>query len=327
VSAGAAASAPAVVAIDVGGTGIKLALVDGSGVAREQAQLATPVADGPAAVVEAVRGAAAKLAVPQAVALGIVVPGEVDVAAGVARYSANIGWRDVPLRALLSADLGLPVVLDHDVRAAGLAERTLGRAAGVADCLLVVAGTGIAGVLIAGGATVRGATDLAGELGHIPVYPDGELCACGQRGCLETYASAAAIARRYAARTGAAPDAAQPASAADVVATRGTDPAAAAVWAEATEALGIALATYTMLLDPALIVLGGGLAAAGDALLEPVREVLAARLTWRPPPRLTLSPLGGRAGLSGAALLAWQAVGRTDFTAWTRSAAWTREVH
>jgi glucokinase len=307
------AASPAVLAIDVGGTSIKAALVDESGAVLRRAGLLTPVADGPGAVVAAVRAAAGKLAHADVVALGIVVPGSVDVATGTARYSANIGWRDVPLRELLTADLGLPVVLEHDVRAAGLAERTLGRASGLADCLLVVVGTGIAGVIVSGGTSLRGAADLAGEIGHVPVYPDGEVCACGQRGCLETYASAAAIARRYSA-LGGSPDSAV--SAGDVAAVRRSDPVAARVWRDATDALAIALASYTMLLDPALIVLGGGLAEAGEALLEPVRTELAARLTWRPAPRLTPSPLGTQAGLLGAALLAWQAVGRTDFSAW-----------
>ena len=103
------------------------------------------------------------------------------------------------------------------------------------------------------------------------------MCACGQRGCLETYASGAAIARRYRARRGAAPGL----SAQHIAAARGTDPWADQVWRDATTALGIALASATMLLDPELIVLGGGLATAGDVLLDPVREELAARLTWR----------------------------------------------
>jgi glucokinase len=307
-------SAAAVVAIDVGGTGIKAALVDEYGGTPQRVHLPTPVADGPAAVVEAVRTAARKLAGPDVQAVGIVVPGEVDVATGIARYATNIGWRDVPLRDLLSADLGVPVVLEHDVRAAGLAERTLGRARGLAECLLVVLGTGIAGVIVSGGAPLRGATDLAGEIGHIPVYPDGDLCACGQRGCLETYASAAAIARRYTALLGL-PDG-PPITASDVAAVRTSDPTAARVWQEATDALGIALATYTLLLDPALVVLGGGLADAGDALLDPARSALAARLAWRPAPALALSPLGSQAGLLGAAIFAWQAVGRSDFDGW-----------
>jgi glucokinase len=142
----------------------------------------------------------------------------------------------------------------------------------------------------------------AGELGHIPVYPDGDRCACGQIGCLETYASAASIGRRYTARTGTVVSGSD-----DVVARLGDDPAADAVWAEAIEALALALATTTLLIDPGVIVLGGGLARAGDTLLRPLSARLTARLAWRPPPPIELSVLGTDAGWRGAALLAWTA--------------------
>jgi glucokinase len=300
-----------VVAVDVGGTSIKAARVDMAGRVLAAREVPTPVADGPDAVVAALRSVAAELGGADVAALGVVVPGVVDVPGGVARYAANLGWQDVPLAATLGADVRVPVAVDHDVRAAGLAERTFGAARDADDCLVVVIGTGIAGVVVAGGRHVRGASDLAGEIGHVPVYPDGEPCACGQRGCTETYASAAAIARRYAARSGAV------ASAAQIAARRPADPTAAAVWDEAAAALGIALAGYTMLLDPALIVLSGGLAGAGEALRDPVRAALAARLVWRPAPPLELSPLAGRAGLFGAALLAWRAAGVEVGTSWT----------
>src|SRR5262249_19156107 len=150
-----------------------------------------------------------------------------------ARYAANIGWRDIPLRDLLTADLGVPVVLEHDVRAAGLAECTLGRARGVADCLVVVIGTGIAGVIVSRGMVVRGATALAGEIGHSRLYRGGEMGAGGNGGGLEISAAAAAIARRYRARRGAG----DPMSAQDIAAVRDTDPWADQVWRDATTAL------------------------------------------------------------------------------------------
>jgi glucokinase len=249
-----------------------------------------------------------------------VVPGDVDADGGVARFSANLGWRDVPLRALLRDDLGLPTVLDHDVRAAGLAERTIGLARGRSDSLVAVIGTGIAAVITSAGRHVSGARWLAGELGHVAVWPDGEECPCGQRGCLERYASAASIARRYADRSGGAECGGERVDAAGVVARIGEDPVAAAVWSEAVDALAIAFAACTMLIDPELIVLGGGLAAAGQALREPVRAALATRVVWRDVPAVELSTLGSRAGLLGAAILAWQAAGVTDFEGWTREA-------
>jgi glucokinase len=227
-------------------------------------------------------------------------------------FSANLGFRDVPVRDLVQSTVDLPTLLEHDVRAAGVAERTVGIASGADDYLLAVIGTGIAGVLHAGGRPVRGAGGIAGELGHIPIWPQGEACPCGQRGCLERYASASSIARRYVELGGG-----HGALAHEVAARRTSDPAAGQAWHEATEALAIAFATCTMLLDPEMIVLAGGLSAAGDALLVPVEAELAARVTWREPPPVRLSPLGGRAGLVGAAVLGWQLVGADAFGAWS----------
>ncbi|MGH2860795.1 MAG: ROK family protein, partial [Solirubrobacteraceae bacterium] len=236
-------------------------------------------------------------------AVGVVVPGHVDGEAGRAIFSANLGFRDVPLRDIVAQATRLPALLEHDVRAAGVAEYELGVSAGVRDYVLAVIGTGIAAVLQTGGRPAAGAISLAGELGHIPVWPGGEECSCGQRGCLERYASAAAISRRYA-QGGGEPGL----SAGEVLARRADDRRARRVWAEACEALALAFTTCTMLLDPELIVIAGGLSAAGDALLVPVQEELAKLVLWREPPAVKLSPLGGRAGLVGAALLAQRLV-------------------
>lgn len=314
MSSAAADGRSAVAAVDVGGTSIKSALVDLDGRIRVHRSAPTPAAEGPDAVVAAVRAAVRELTASRdgapVSAVGIVVPGVVDGEAGIARFSANLGWRDVPFRELVRADTGLPTVLEHDVRAAGLAEATIGRTRGVDDALVAVIGTGIAASLRCAGRTVRGATVLAGEFGHIPVFPDGEPCPCGQRGCLERYASAAAIARAYRQRTG------QELTTAQLVARLGTDPAAGEVWARAVDALALAFASATMLLDPAVIVISGGLAAAGAALLEPLRDALARRVTFRPPPQVQLSTLAERAGILGAATLAARACGVTDFESW-----------
>lgn len=281
-----------VVGIDVGGTQVKAARFSAAGEAVARATVATP--SGPS-VTAAVQQLARDLVTPSTAAVGVVVPGVLDRAAGVVRWSANLGWRDVPLRDLLADDLGRPVVLEHDNTASALAEH----AALGADLFYVGLGTGIGAAYVVDAAPLRGATGLAGELGHVQVRPDGEPCACGQVGCLEVYASAAGVARRFAARGG------RPgATAADVVAAQGIDPVATAVWSEAVDALGSALATATLLLDPARIVLGGGLAGAGEALTGPVASALAARLTWRPAPPVSVSRLGADAGVRGAALVA-----------------------
>ena len=297
-------SIPAVVAVDVGGTTMKAALVGDSGSFLQERSRPTPAADGPDAVITALLELIAELRAETDVgAVGVAVPGHVDSQAGLALFSANLGFRGVPLREIVAEATGLPALLEHDVRAAGVAEDALGVTTGVQDYLLAVIGTGIAAVIQTGGRPVIGATSLPGELGHIPVWPGGELCSCGQRGCLERYASASAIARRYAAAGG------EPGlSAGEVLARTADDHRACRVWAEAVEALALAFATCTMLLDPELIVIAGGLSAAGDALLAPVREELAKLVLWREPPSMKLSPLGARAGLLGTALLAQRLV-------------------
>jgi glucokinase len=318
------ASDGAVIAVDVGGTTIKGAVVDADGRFLREIARPTPAARGAEAVICELQAVVAELATaadsksppsPQAStrSVAVVVPGVVDVAEGRAEFSANLGFRDVPVRDLVQSTVGLPTLLEHDVRAAGVAERTVGIASGAEDYLLAVIGTGIAGVIYAGGQSVLGAGGIAGELGHIPVWPGGEPCPCGQRGCLERYASASSIARRYV-EFGGGPGV----SAHQVAARRTSDRTAERVWHEATEALAIAFVTCTMLLDPEMIVLAGGLSAAGDdALLAPVEAELAARVTWREPPPVRRSPLGGRAGLVGAAVLGWQLVGVDAFAGWS----------
>ncbi|HWD76530.1 MAG TPA: ROK family protein, partial [Solirubrobacteraceae bacterium] len=279
----------------------------------------TLAARGPDVVMREVHAVVAELASAapsgsqaSARSVAVVVPGFVDAAAGRAEFSANLGFRGVPVRDLVQSAVGLPTLLEHDVRAAGVAERTIGVASDADDYLLAVIGTGIASAIHAGGQPVRGASGIAGELGHIPVWPQGERCPCGQRGCLERYASASAIVRRYVELGGE-----DGALAHEVAARRMSDPAAGRAWREAAEALAIAFVTCTMLLDPEMIVLAGGLSAAGDALLAPVQAELAARVTWREPPPVRLSPLGGRAGLVGAAVLGWQLAGAESFAAWS----------
>ncbi len=299
-----------VLAVDVGGTTTKGAVLATDGRVLCRRDVATPAGSGPEAVVRTVRETVSELlrdpSAADVVAVGVVVPGIVDADAGVATYSTNLGWRDLPLRQIIGDDTGRPTVLGHDVTAAGVAETAVGLAGTVEDSLLVVIGTGVAAVLRSAGWQIVGATGQAGELGHLAAWPDGEECPCGQRGCLERYASAASIARRYSQATG------RPLRAEEVVDRAGGDPVAARVWGEAVDALAIGIAAYTMLVDPALVVIGGGLSAAGDRLLSPLRTSLAARVRWRQPPPVEVSPLGSQAGLLGAAILAGRAVGLPD---------------
>ncbi|MET9403570.1 ROK family protein [Kitasatospora sp. NPDC002965] len=314
--AGPAAGGPraqgCVIALDVGGTGMKGAVLDHGMRPVDTVHRPTPRADGPAAVLDAIADtllALDRTATGRGLLVhhaGVVVPGIVDDGLRRAVWSANLGWRDLPLAALLEERTGLHVTLGHDVRAGGVAECTLGAARGAQNVLFVAIGTGIAAALVCDGRPVR-AGGYAGEIGHIAVGSGTEACACGRTGCLETVASAAAVASAYTARTGRAV-----AGAADVAALTGQgDPVAQEVWNRAATGLAEALATVTTLLAPELIVLGGGLAEAGPLLLDPVRAGLEERLTFQRRPLLVRAELGDRAACLGAGLAAWQAAGHT----------------
>jgi glucokinase len=235
------------------------------------------------------------------VGCGVVVPGLVDEMRGAGLYSVNLGWRDLPIRDPVASLLGVPTVVGHDVRAGLLAETRLGAARGARHALFLPVGTGIAGALLLDGAVIR-ADGRAGELGHLVIDPAGPACGCGATGCLEVIASAAAIEREYAART-------RRTVAAEEVAVRAAagDPDANAVWARAVAALAQAIVVTVTITGVDLVLIGGGLAESGAALLDPLRADVASRLTFQRPPRLEQAALGERAGCLGAACLAWDA--------------------
>jgi glucokinase len=308
---------PVAIGIDIGGSGIKGLLIDSAtGVVLASHRTDTPVAEGPAAVTATVADTARRLTEVAASgsadppAVGVVVPGIVDEPSGVVRSAVNLGFLDVPLAANLGVAIGRPVRLGHDVRAGGLAEARFGAGKGERNVLFVPLGTGIAaGCLVDG--RLLSAGGYAGELGHVVVVRDGERCPCGQRGCLERYASAAAVARRYTARTGTPVD-----GSAEVVArTAAGDVAALAVLDEAVQALVTALLAAITLLGSAVVVIGGGMARAGARLMDPLAVELEARMTFHRRPRLVTAELGDEAGAIGAALLAAEA------PAWTGGAA------
>jgi glucokinase len=294
-----------VVALDVGGTAIKCALVEPGGTIRHAERHPTGAGRGAQAVVDTILTVAEDLADKARtdgltpVAVGVAVPGVIDEAAGVAVWAANVGFRDVPVRDLVTARLGLPTALGHDVRVGGIAEARLGAGRGHQHLLFVAIGTGIAAAHVVGGTAFVGAHGAAGEIGHIVVRPGGARCACGQFGCLEAVASAAAVGRRYAELAGV------PVTAAEVAARAGAgDDLAAQVWRETVDALADGLSTGQTLFDVEVMVVGGGLAEAGDELLDPLRAALPRRLTFQRQPRLVRAALGDEAGCLGAALLA-----------------------
>ncbi|WP_147917686.1 ROK family protein [Ruania zhangjianzhongii] len=281
-------AAPAL-GVDIGGTAIKIGRVAADGTLSDARQVPTP--RDPEVLADLI---VAEAAATPAEAIGVVSPGIVDEQQGVVVFSANLGWRDLPLRQLLSARLAAPVVTGHDVRAGALAESRWG--AGEPDLLFLPLGTGLASALITGG-RIRG-TGWAGEIGQILVPdPDGT-----GRVPLERICAAGALARRYAAATGTT-DTSGGARAVFARAAAG-DRSAQQVLDSAIETLADLLAATAGLLGPVPLVLGGGLAEAGDALLDPLRAALAARLPVDAMPPLRRARLGQWAGCLGAAALA-----------------------
>ena len=296
---------PVVAAVDIGGTRVKSALVDERGAElvsqttrtpsglSERGALVATVADAVAALRSQAPGDT------QLAAVGVVVPGLVDDAAGVARYASNLGWRDVQVVVPLEHSLHLPVALGHDVRAGLLAESRWGAARTAQHVLFMPLGTGIAGALLLDGHVVS-ADGWSGELGHVVVEPGGAQCPCGQRGCLEMVASASAVEHAYAARSGEGVGA-------DVVAARvaAGEPAAQEVWARAVDALARALVMTVTLTGVDLVLVGGGLSRSGELLLAPLREAVDTAMTFQRRPRIITAALGDRAGCLGSACLAW----------------------
>ncbi|MGN6426625.1 MAG: ROK family protein [Leifsonia sp.] len=298
--AAAASAGPLALAVDLGGTAMKGAVVAENGVVVSELTRPTPSSDILGALIDLLRDLRQRAGGP-VVGAGVATPGMLDEQRGIVHYASNLDWRDVPLLDILRRELRIPVAVGHDVRAAGLAERTLGAARGSDDFVLVPIGTGVAAALVTAGGTITGATGAAGEFGHIPVVPDGEPCTCGQRGCLEVYMSGAGVARRYRAAGGDALSARQ------IVDRLGADPIADRVWGEAVHVLAQGLTILTLLLDPRVIVLGGGVSHAGDALFLPLERAVSGGLAWRERPQIVRSGLGGDAGRTGAGLLAFGA--------------------
>jgi glucokinase len=299
------------IAIDIGGTKT-LVSVTGDDGAPSVLRLPTRGREGADAIVEQI--AAAVASVPTRGADGVAVvacPGSLDSRAGVVHYAANLPFRDYALAAALSERLGVPVSLVGDATAAAVAEFTAGAAAGVEHGAYVTVSTGIGMGLVVGGRLATGANGQGGELGHVPVRLTGGVrCACGQRGCLEAYASGRGLADRAlelvagGAQTPLAPSAITARSV--IRAWRDGDAVIGSLVAQAIDLLGVALAAIVRVLAPQTLVLGGGLILAGG-LFEPVRErvvrllepnAASVRERMRPAKHGELSALAGAAALA-----------------------------
>jgi glucokinase len=292
-----------VIGIDAGGTEIKAGLLQG-GEILESERFPTGRESGAYHAQEQVLLAAETMhkKFPQAQAIGLVVPGVVDADAGIARYSENIGWRDVHFGKMIHDMTGLPVGFGHDVRAGGIAESIYGASKGHANSLFMPIGTGIAGAMIMDGRLFD--DPYAGEIGHLNVG-SAYGCNCGSHGCLETVATGPSITRIYNERSGRAIGGSQEV----LTAAKSGDAVAQEVWAEATQAIGIALMAYLNIVAPELIVIGGGLSRAGADLIDPIVSYIDAHLTFQRKPNICVAALGDSAGMIGAGILAVKALG------------------
>lgn len=291
-----------VLAVDLGGSRVKIARVTREGRALEMRYEPTPGRHDHPDALEHLRSLVRReTSLRRPSAVGVAVPGLVEEGRGVVRAASNLGWRDLELLRLLAPEASCPVVVGHDVRAGALAEARAGAGRSAGSFVFVAVGTGIAAAVVFDGHPWAGAHSQAGEIGHLVVRPGGEPCACGRRGCVEALASAAAISRRYAAASG------QLLPAQEVIKRVPTDSIARMIWEEAIEVLAEAILALHAAVDPELVVLGGGLSLAGAAILMPLREACTRRGAASEL-KIVAAELGDGAGWRGAAMLAWDRV-------------------
>lgn len=305
--------------VDVGGTKIAGGVIDEDGSILEELRVVSPATDAEA-IEEAIAGLVGELGSRHDIsAVGVGAAGYIDKARAVVMFAPNIAWRNVDLKSELEARVDLPVVIENDANAAAWGEFRFGAGHDVDDLLLVTVGTGVGGGVVLDGELYRGAFGVGAEIGHMRVVPGGILCGCGNHGCFEQYASGSAMVRgaRASARGGsllarhlldlAGGDAEKITGPLITEAARSGDPFAVEQLAELGKWLGEGIASLTAILDPAVVVIGGGVSEAGELLLAPTRAAFAAQLTGRghrPSLEIRRARLGNRAGLIGAADLA-----------------------
>jgi glucokinase len=305
---------PPTIGVDLGGTNVRCAVVDRSG--RILAELRAQTGEGGTGIVPTTAGLVRDLVrdFPEAQAVGVGAAGLVDRDGGV-HYAPNIAaFRTTPLRKDLEAALGLPVVVDNDANAAAWGEVVHGAAQNVLYALMITLGTGIGGGIIARGRVIRGAHGFAAEVGHFQIDPDGPVCACGERGHWEAYASGSALGRmgREWAAGGRAPGVVARAGG-DAAAVTGVhvgdsaqagEPDGVALLAEYADLVAVGLAGLANILDPERIVISGGLVELGETLFTPLRAAFGRRIEgaeYRPAVAIVPSVLGEHAGVIGAA--------------------------
>ena len=305
------------IGIDVGGTKVLGGVVSESGEILTTARRDTP-REGGRALTQAIADVANELAHEFPVdSIGVSAAGFISSDRKTILATPNIaGWNGVNLDRELNEILGKTIVLENDANAAAWGEFKFGAGRGRNDLMLLTLGTGVGGGLILAGSLFRGAFGIGAELGHMRLVPDGHLCGCGIRGCLEQYASGSALLRHAREAISASPDIARNLLARGdgtleglkgehiTDAAREGDPVALAAFNKQADWLGLACASYSLIIDPEAIIIGGGVADAGELFLAPVREAMRKYMPFaesHASPKIIAAKFGNDAGLIGAA--------------------------
>ena len=312
------------IGIDIGGTKVAGGVVDTGGNITHRARRDTPHrSKSPSVVEDTIVDVVDELmhivGSETVAAVGIGAAGFVAADRATVVFAPHLSWRHEPLQETLQKRVAVPISVDNDANAAVWAEWKFGAAQGETHVMMITLGTGIGGGILVNGEVQRGRFGIAGEFGHMQVVPGGHRCECGNRGCWEQYASGNALVRE--ARSLLSADSPIASDLLDRVegqagnltgplitqAARDGDPTARELLAEIGSWLGVGIANLAAAFDPGMFVIGGGVSAAGDLLLEPAREAFKRRLTgrgYRPEARIVAALLGNDAGLIGAADLA-----------------------
>ena len=311
--------------IDIGGTTIKLAFIDKKGVIVHKWEIITRTVENGLHIVSDIgKSVRAKLTEWQGgnlIGVGMGAPGPVDFETGSIYVAVNIGWKDYPLKELLEKELGIPAVVDNDANIAAFGEFWKGAGKGTNDFVCITLGTGVGGGVIANKHLIHGISGAAGELGHITVKPEGGApCNCGKTGCVETIASATGIVRLAMDEIKKNPNSAIASlfnetgaiTSKDVVDCAASgDQASQKVLDEVAKYLGLAAANVGNIINPDMIVFGGGVSKAGDIILKPIEKYFKQYAFPRVAvsTELKVASLGNDAGIIGAAGLIMQHLG------------------
>lgn len=313
-----------VIGVDLGGTKIYTALANKEGKVLAEIKLPTEADGGLEHVIGRIAGSVRTVVKQSGLSgrpdrLGIGAPGPLDPRKGFVYQAPNLGWRNVHLKQLLEKELHIPVIMDNDANLAALGEHIYGAGRGINNMVYVTISTGIGGGLILGGSIYHGTSFSAGEIGHMIIEPEGPVCNCGNRGCLEAIASGTAMTRfaRQLVSDGKGSGIFKAAGrqvekiTAQIIsqAAADGDGEAREILNKAGKALGLGLANVINLLNPGLVLLGGGVSQAGEILWQPMQQELNERVIRYTPQHVQVIPaaLGSRSGLLGAVALAVQA--------------------